>query len=122
MSNVTLFFQIAMARITGDKEKETYLKNERLAKAAFRQQISALESKLVIDEMALEKATDDFRDAVSPKDVITDAKAYMKSIEDAQKKLDAAQETLDETTNSIEYFTKLNEQFLTPKISVPDVE
>lgn len=104
---VSKFVSIVVAKLTGDKSTEVALRNEKLAKSAIKGQISALEAKLVKDEIALETAVEAYESAIYPTDLIVDAEQYVRNIKTAQEKAAAYQDTYDATQESITFFQAL---------------
>lgn len=105
--SVSKFVEIVVAKLTGDKAKETAIRNEKLAKAAIKGQISALEAKLVKDELALEQAEEALEEAIYPSDLIKDAEAYIRGIKVASDYVDELKAVVDATQDSIDYFNSL---------------
>lgn len=107
-STLSKFVQATVAFLTGDTDTTLALKNERLASAAIRGQLSALEGELVNNEVAVEKAQEDFKKAIYPTSLITNQETYVAGILSAQERLDEATEKLDSTKKTIDYLKDLS--------------
>lgn len=106
-SELSKFVQATIAFITGDTDTVVALKNERLAKASIKGQLSALEGALVNAEVAVESAKDNLEKAIYPTSLITSQQYYYENIVDAQNQLDRAEEELADIVASIEYANNL---------------
>jgi hypothetical protein len=58
------FVDQVLAIVTGDKAQANAIKNEKLSKAAIKGQVSALEGQIVHDEMAVEKAEENYKTTI----------------------------------------------------------
>jgi hypothetical protein len=108
MANVVkTFADLVVARLTGDDAKVKAIRIEKKAKSAFQSQIAALNAKIVDAEMHVEEALDKLNNTIVPDADITDGKAYVERIVDAQDNLDEKNEELDQLKRSLEYFESL---------------
>lgn len=105
IGELSYFVRETMAKIKGDDVKALALKNERLAKAAIKNQINKIEFLIVELETKVDTAKEAFEDAIYPTVLITDPKAYADSIVKAKKDLKAAEETLEEAKKSLEFYS-----------------
>lgn len=106
-SELSKFVAATIAFITGDTDTMVALKNERLAKASIKGQLSALEGSLVNAEVEVETAKDNLEKAIYPTYLITNQQAYYENIVDAQNQLDFAEQNLEDIIASIEYANNL---------------
>lgn len=102
--SVSNFVAIVMAKMTGDKNKEIAVRNEKKAKAALKGQISALESEVVNREEALEEAQERFNAAKYPVEPIGSSEHYIKNLVNASKELEKAEEELAAAEESLTFF------------------
>jgi hypothetical protein len=102
-----LFVKEVLARLTGDNNEAVAAKIARKSISALQGQVSALTSKQVDDENALEDAQETLNNTIFPIALFTDNKAYAQSILNAQARVDAAQDNLDATNASLKYFNVL---------------
>ena len=101
------FVAEVVARLTGDTDTVTALKNERLAKASIKGQISALEGALVNAEVEVSNAEDKLFNAIYPTILIANQAGYYKTIIGAKEQLKEAEEVLSNTKESIAYAEEL---------------
>ncbi len=106
---VSKFVQEVIAKLTGDTDKAIALKNERLAKASIKGQLSALEGQLVEAEVKVENAQEKLNNAIYPTVLIESQQGYCNNIEGAQENLNEAKEELEDIQSSIKYFNDLLE-------------
>jgi hypothetical protein len=106
-SKFSKFVQSTIALLTGDTDTALALKNERLASAAIKGQLSALEGELVKNEVAVENAEDALKKSIYPTSLISNQESYVDGVLSAQEKLDEAVEKLDSTKKTIEYLNSL---------------
>ena len=104
------FITEVVARLKGDDAGVIAALNERKAKAAFKQQLSALESKLVDDEINVADRKDDYNTALYPTAKIADTKGYLENLRRQKEKLEDAEEVHNDTVSSIEFFTAESER------------
>jgi len=102
MSN---FVQEVIGRLKGDESEVIAAQNERKAKSAFKQQLSSLESQLVDDEVLIEEKLEAYNNALYPTKRIKDNKDYLLNIKIAKQDLDIAEGELENTQDSIKFFT-----------------
>lgn len=102
-----LFLQEVLNRLTGDNDAAKAAQITRKSLSAFEGQIAALNAQLVDDENTLEDAKTALNNAIYPINLFKDNRNYCALIVDAQEAIDEAQETVDNTTNSIKYFQDL---------------
>lgn len=107
VEKLSKFVQATVALLTGDTDKTLALKNERLASASIKGQLSALEGELVKNEVAFENATEALNKAIHPTTLITNQESYVTGVLSAQERLDEAQEKLESTKKTIEYLNNL---------------
>ena len=100
-STLSKFVIATVAFLTGDTDTTLAIKNERLAKAAIKGQLSALEGALVEAEVNLDNAKEGLAKAIHPTIQISDAGQYYKNIVKAQESLKDAEERLENTKHSI---------------------
>lgn len=108
---VKSFIDEVLARLQGDSDGAVAARNARKADSAVRGQLAALEAQRVDDEIALEEAVERLGNAKYPTTPIENAQDYIQSIVDAQEDVDSAQEALDATIESLEYFKALAGDF-----------
>ena len=106
-SGLSKFVAATMAFLTGDTDTALALKNERLAKAAIKGQLSALEGELVNNEVAVEAAVEAFDKAVCPSKLISSQEGYVNGVLDAKESLDSAEATLAATKKTIAFLNSL---------------
>jgi len=104
---VTNFAKQVLAQLKGDENTEIAMRNARKADSAYSSQLAALKAKLVDDEVAVEEAEEAYTKAKYPKTVISDNKAFVTNVKRFYEHLQAAQETLAETKESITFFEGL---------------
>ena len=95
------FVAATIAFLKGDTDTTLAIKNERLAKAAIKGQLSALEGALVEAEVNLDNAKENLSKAIHPSTQILDAGGYYRNVVRAQESLKEAEEKLDNTKLSI---------------------
>ncbi len=96
------FVAATIAFLTGDTDTTLAIKNERLAKAAIKGQLSALEGALVEAEVNLDNTKENLSKAIHPSTQIQDAGGYYRNVVDAQEYLKEAEERLENTKLSIQ--------------------
>jgi outer membrane protein TolC len=101
--SVSKFVAATIAFLTGDSDTATALKNERLAQASIKGQLSALEGALVNAEVDVENAKENLTKAIYPTVLISNQQGYYNNIVGAQSKLDDAEEALANIKKSIDY-------------------
>jgi len=107
-SGLSKFVQATMAFLTGDTDTALALKNERLAKAAIRGQLSALEGQLVNDEVELDLANENFNKSFTPKTLIASQEGYIDNLLTARENLTKAEAKLEKTKKTIAFLEKLS--------------
>lgn len=110
MSKSLLVVEIA-ARIKGDDATAKAAKIGRKCNSAINSQIAALQAKEVDQEDAVDTAQEALNDAKYPTDTFTSGQNYIQGITDAEERLEAAREALDDTKSSIRYFKDLSKGF-----------
>lgn len=105
--DLTSFVKEVISRIKGDDSEALALKNERKARAAINQQVSALENRIVDNEVAVEEAQEKYDNILYPTTLIEDGAAYIKNVKNNYEALEVAKETLEDTKLSLEFFKKL---------------
>ncbi len=119
MNKITNFAKQALAFIKGDTDGVIVAQNERKANSHLKSQIAVLEGKVVEQEETVNDRKESLAKAKFPSERITDGESYLDRIRRAQANLDAAQETLDNTNESIAYWKALlseyNEQVDAPE-------
>ena len=100
---LTKFVAATIAFITGDTDTAIALKNERLAKASIKGQLSALEGALVEAEVCVDNAKEALEKAVYPSVLIENQAGYYKRIIGCQETLNEAEDKLKATQESIKY-------------------
>ena len=106
MNKMSLFVKEVKARLTGDENEVIAIKNARKAATAFNSQIASLDAAIADQESVVEEAKEVLYDVTYPKTLITDNKAYIKGISDAEDTLAGAEEVLVNLQESLEYFTE----------------
>ena len=106
-SGLSKFVQATMAFLTGDTDTALALKNERLAKAAIKGQLSALEGQLVNDEVDLDSATEGFNKAFNPTSLISSQEGYINNLLTAKESLTKAETKLEKTKKTITFLEQL---------------
>jgi len=104
---ISKFVAATIAFITGDTDTATALKNERLAQASIKGQLSALEGALVNAEVEVENAKESLTKAIYPTKLIESQSGYYEHIVCCQEKLNESEEKLKNIQDSIEYAKKL---------------
>lgn len=107
MSKMKSFVKEVVARIAGDKDAVIAEKNYRKASSGVKQQIAALEAKLVGDEDKVAAAQEDLNATMYPTTLIGDPEQYVKNIVSVKSRVDSAKEQLEATQASIDFFKKL---------------
>lgn len=107
MKEVSKFVEATLAFLTGDTDKAVALKNERLAKAAIKGQLSALEGVLVNEEVTLENAKETLEKTIQPTSLISSQEGYVKGVLQAQERVNDATDKLEATKSTIDYLEKL---------------
>ena len=100
---ISKFVSATVAFLTGDSDTAIALKNERLATASIKGQLSALEGALVNAEVDVENAKESLAKAIYPTVLISNQQGYYNNIVGAQSKLDDAEEALANIKKSIDY-------------------
>ena len=101
---MTNFVDKVLALLEGNDEKGIAIKNERLAKAAFKQQLASLEGAKIDAEAKVDEALDNYESKVFPIKVIEDRSHYMFNIKDAKEFLDEAEANLQDVIDSIKFW------------------
>lgn len=101
------FCREVKARLKGDTEEIVAAKNERKATAAIEGQINALKSILVDKEDKVTEAEEALGNIIYPVELITNPSGYVAAIKEKQEILDRAQEDLESTQETLNYFTTL---------------
>lgn len=111
MSTIKSYVKLVLAQLTGDQNTIVAERNYLTAKATIKGQVAALEAERVKLENAVDDATETLHKAKYPTTKITNGEEYLDNIQNAQASLSHYQGQLDDNTHSIEYFTKLQEEF-----------
>ena len=98
------FVEIVLAKMTGDKNRETAVRNAKKARAALKGQISALESEAVNKEELLEDAEAAFKDAKYPVDPITSSEQYIRTLAAKHEQVKQARKALADVQNSLQMY------------------
>lgn len=101
------FESVVVERLKGENSQTLAAKISKKALNSLKGCISALESKQVDQETAVEEATEALNEAVYVTSQITNSDAYLSGIKTAQSRLDNANQDLSNTKNSLEYWKKL---------------
>lgn len=112
MSKFANFLKVMEGILTADDNKVLAGRNANKAEAAVEQQLSAQRSELTDRNIALEEAEDALKAVKYPKTKIENGKDYIRSIRDAQARVDAAKDAVEETNNNIAYFEALQKEFV----------
>ena len=110
MSNASKFCKTVAALIKGDDAALVAIKVEKKAKAAFKQQIAALETKILEIQEQLDDARENFKLAVHVTTPISDTQAYLQSIVTADEAQQTLEEELATIQASLDFFNKLSEE------------
>ncbi len=102
-TQVSKFVAATIAFLTGDTDTATALKNERLAKASIKGQLSALEGALVEAEVNVDNAKEKLIKAIYPTELIQSQSGYYKNVVGSQEALNYAEEKLKDIQESIAY-------------------
>jgi hypothetical protein len=102
--SIKSFAEEVIARLKGDEGAAIAAKNERKARSAFNQQISATESAIVDAEVAVEEAGEALADALYPTELIGTTEDYMSSVANAKDKLSAAENKLETLKEQLKFF------------------
>lgn len=113
MSKTTLFLKEVTARLKGDDQTVKAIKIERKALSSLNSQLASLNAKLVDDETRVENAQEDLDKAFFPTEVFSDNSSYIYGIKKAQEALDAANEDLQSTKDTIAYFESKKSEYFT---------
>lgn len=105
-----LFVKEVMNRLKGDDNAALANKIGRKAVSAFDGQIASLKSRLVDDENTLEEAQEALKDTIYPTAMFSNNQAYCQSIVNAQQTVEAAENILKNTQDSIKFFEELLEK------------
>jgi hypothetical protein len=106
-NGISKFVAATIAFITGDTDTTTALKNERLAQASIKGQLSALEGALVNAEVDVENAKESLTKAIYPTKLIESQAGYYEHIVACQERLNESESKLKDIQESIEYAKKL---------------
>jgi ubiquinone biosynthesis protein UbiJ len=101
---VKSFAEEVLARLTGDDNAAVAAKNERKARSAFNQQISAKEAQIVDAEVAVEEAQEALNDALYPTTLINSTEEYISNIAEAQDVLTTAKDELETLRAQLKFF------------------
>jgi hypothetical protein len=107
VETLSKFVAATIAFLSGDTDTVLALKNERLAKASIKGQLSALEGALVEAEVSVENAKDNLSKAIYPSVIISSQQQYIKNIVECQEALDNAEDRLKDIQKSIDYSNNL---------------
>lgn len=113
MSKVKSYIKEVLARFKGDKEEVVAQQNHRLACAAVKGQISALEGKLVEDEQAVIAAKERLDEVTYPTKRIIDMTTYVQNLREYQLEVEDAEAALNSTKESLEFFQSKLAEFET---------
>lgn len=105
---MSVFTAAIVAKLKGNDAESKALNIEKKAKAAFKGQISSIESKIVDLEIQVEDKTDALNAAITPSEVFSNGNDYIKGIFNAQSNLDAVNAQLDEAKATLDYLTALS--------------
>ena len=111
MSKLTSYAKEIKALLTGNEADMIAAQNERKALSAVNGNIAAIEAKLVDQEESVRDAEESLKLSKYPKVKITDNAAYIQGIRNAQKCLTNAQDTLEDTKKSLQYWKDLKEDY-----------
>ena len=107
LKKTELFAKEVLAKLKGDGNEALANKIARKAISAFEGQIAALKAKEVDDENTVEDAQEAFANAIYPTSMFSDNKSYCQNIVFHQQLLDAANDILQQTKDSITFFEGL---------------
>lgn len=111
MSKGTLFAKEVLARLKGDNADATAAKISRKAISAFEGQVAALNARKIDQETAVEEAEEALKAAIYPIEMFSSNESYVRSIANAQQRVDDAKDALAATEKSIAYFTGIASKF-----------
>lgn len=111
MNKITNFAKQVFAQLTGDTDGVIAAQNERKANSSLKSQIAVLEGKVVDQEEKVSDLKDALIKAKYPPTKIMDGETYLQGIRYAQERVDAAQEQLATTNDSIKYWKTLLEEY-----------
>jgi len=103
-NKVTKFVELVIAKLKGDENQVTAIKNERKASNGFKSQLASLDSKLSDKETELEEAKEALEAAICPVNLISDINTYFNSIKNSRQKVLMLQDEVDSIKESIEWF------------------
>jgi hypothetical protein len=101
---VKSFAEEVIARLTGDNDAAVAAKNERKARSAFNQQISAKEAAIVDAEVNVEEKNEAYLNALYPTDLIDSTSDYIQTVVDAKDELTAAEDELKALQDQLSFF------------------
>lgn len=104
VKNLTSFGKEVVARIKGDDAEALAQANERKGRSAYKGQVSSLESRIVDLEDKVTEATEALAVAKYPTTKITDSQSYINNVRRAKEALTAAEEELEQTKESLEFY------------------
>lgn len=110
MATLSKFRTKVVSLIEGEEAEALSARIETKARAAFKGQIAALESRKVEADLTLEDAKNDLGEALYPASGNFTSSSYINGIKTAQEVVDAAQAVVDQIDDSIEFY---NETFAT---------
>lgn len=111
MNNLTNFYKQTMALLTGDKDQQIALKNERRSKAQLKNQLSLLDLEISKQEDVVEQAEDRLTKAKFPSVLIEDGEAYLRSITSAYENLQSVKARLEELEETQKFWSGLQAEF-----------
>jgi len=101
---ITNFAKQVLAQLAGDTDGVIAAQNERKCLSALESQIAVLKGQVVDQEETVKDKEEALNKAKFPSYKVTDRDNYLRGIKAAQSSLDAAQEVLDNTNESITYW------------------
>lgn len=107
---VSNYAKTLLAMLTGDQDLALATYNERKASAAIDRNISNLKTQLVDDECVLQEAQEALKEAKYPKYKISQGHDYCGNLLNYKEKVEKAQDRIDSTKVSIEYFEELKKE------------
>jgi len=107
------FVQMILAKIKGDKQEVTVLRNEKLAVAAIKGQLSAIETAIIKQEIDVANALEQYENTITSTTVegdvtpIGSSEDYIRNVRAAHLEYEEQKEYLEELKETQEYWNSL---------------
>ena len=111
MNKFSNFYKQTIALLTGDKDEQIALKNERRSKAQLKNQLSLLDLEISKQEDLVEQAEDRLTKAKFPSHLIEDGEAYLRGITQAYDNLESVRARLEDLEKTQKFWDDLQKEF-----------